>query len=1105
MPDRGKIVEAIKNPRVLAPTGIVLATGTFAGVFGFLLDKWIYFAVAMLILLAGIIAYLIIAMHRKESAERAARGTGAADDATIMQRRSAPERRPAASGGASVEERFKKAQAVIQARSLQTLPWYLVVGASGAGKSAFLRASGLNLPAAVESLVESGPTSSVNFWLSDQAVLVDVAGRLTATHEGDDHKDWRQLLALIAKHRRRPALQGVLVAVSAADVVTSPPAGLEAEASELRRHLNELVDLLGIDPPVYLLITQSDRVLGFAETAAGFPATRLQEMYGWTNRDRHPSDAAQSLRDAFARMRERLELALPELLVREPDVTRRGRAALLPHELVALGKALSGYVGRAFQPTRYDEVPFLRGVYLTSARREGELVSPVLERLGQRFSAGHVDASGPPGGWFTRDLFRRLILDPEEQSLCVVTERVGPRTRALLIGVASLVALACAGLWGTSFVNNWRAIGEIRERSQSAVAQGSSLRLLDELRQRVQLAEAERAGWWHGFGLGPALGHAMSNAQQTFTTLFYDQFEKPTKTRLVNTVSRPNPGAFAALLDLMADLNFLEQQGRDESLRPRIEDYAVGATSGNVRDSFAPNYVAWVRWAGDVEREAERKREQTEFDDNAAKLLRIESLEAWCASAASHEKLPEAVKPERFFGNAFAAPSAEAPGAGGEAGVASTAVAVSGCYTKEFYERWLQRVFASLDPNDLDAKRSLRTFRDQYGERYRDAWQSFVLLSPRPARADSKVLESPYLALLDAVIENTSVDELWVGAVSTPGWVTALREVRREDGGTDEKPAPWAQYMAALKEVSDEVERSLPSVIALTEARKVATGADSAYKRGVETIKKLLPVPPDNPDRLTLRALQTLLKMPVLDGFSAVLASSAAEINLEYKARIGPILGLGPSPERQEQLCGPEGAINGFRSDILGPFWSGSAPRPLLEDRALPLSARFAASFASACAGGGPGGGGPAPLGPQTVTLIGAPSDVRGGENVFVINSKLTLQCATGEQEFEYSDGQGSRIFRWDPEGSCETVTLSARLRDSNGNEQELTHDWNGPFAFAQFLRSGQARGDRSFSWTIADPYGSPLQAIVRYRRSGGEGILRFEEAASRSLPNSVL
>ena len=1105
MPDAKKLAEVIKSPRVLAPSGIVLATGAAAGVFGFLLNNWVYFAVAMLIMLAALIAYLIISMHRRESTERAARGTGAADDATVMQR--VARARPEPKGAANLEERFKKAHAVVQARGLQALPWYLVIGASGAGKTAFLRASGLKLPAAVESLVEAGPTSSVNFWLSDDAILVDVAGRLTATHEGDDYKDWRQLLALVAKHCRRPAFQGVLVALSAAELMTSPAAQLESEASELRRHLNEVVDLLGIDAPVYLIVTHADRVVGFAETAAGFPATRLQEMYGWTNRDRHPSDVAQSIREGFGRISTRVELALPELLVREPDVARRGRAVLLPHELGALGKALGVFAGRAFQPTRYDEVPFLRGIYLTSARREGELVSNVLERLGQRFSVGHVDTSGPSGGWFTRDLFKRLILDTEEQALCVVTERVGPRTRALLVGVGGLLAVACIGLWGASFVNNWRAIGELRDFAQTAIAQRSSLKGLDELRVRAEQAESDRAGLWHGFGLGPALGRAVGRAQETFALLFFEQFERTAKTKLLETVAPANPAAFAALLDLLADLNFLENRGADENLRPRIEDYALGVVAGNVRETFAPNYVAWARWAGDAEREAERKREQEHFDARAGNLLRIANLEAWCVSAQSRAKLPAPVKPETFFGTALA--ETAPPEVDGSApALAAPGVQVSGCYTKEFYERWLARVFASLDPNDLEAKQNLRQFRDDYAARYRDAWGGFVLSAPRPPRPDAKVLDSPYLALLESVLANTDVDGLWAGAVSTPGWVSALRDVRREEGGTEEKPAPWKQYAAALEGVSAEVERTLPSKVALDEARKVATGAESEYKKALATIKQLLAAPLDSPDRTKLQALQSLLKMPILNGFSAVLDSASREIEAEWQIRVVSVYQAG-RPDSHQQLCGPGGLVPNFREEVLGPFWTGTTPRLLLEDRGLPLSQRFVAYFSSVCGGGGAGGGGgggPVPSGTQTLTLIGAPSEVRGADNVFVLSSKLTLLCATEDpQEFEYSDGQGRKPFKWDPEGGCDSVALTARVRDSNGNEMDLERTWNGEWAFAQFLRAGSPRGDGSHSWTISNPYDPGVQAIVRYRRTGnGDAILRMEEAASRKLPESV-
>jgi hypothetical protein len=144
------------------------------------------------------------------------------------------------------------------------------------------------------------------------------------------------------------------------------------------------------------------------------------------------------------------------------------------------------------------------------------------------------------------------------------------------------------------------------------------------------------------------------------------------------------------------------------------------------------------------------------------------------------------------------------------------------------------------------------------------------------------------------------------------------------------------------------------------------------------------------------------------------------------------------------------------------------------------------------------------PSGPQTVRLVGAPSEVRGGGNVFVTGQELTLVCATRpEQRFEYTDGVGEKIFTWTPD--CVLVQLLVRVRSSDGHEIEIPREWNGPYAFSSFLREGVALGDGTQQWTVRDQTGSGISVGVRYRRRGGEGILRAQQAASQSLPSGAV
>ena len=144
------------------------------------------------------------------------------------------------------------------------------------------------------------------------------------------------------------------------------------------------------------------------------------------------------------------------------------------------------------------------------------------------------------------------------------------------------------------------------------------------------------------------------------------------------------------------------------------------------------------------------------------------------------------------------------------------------------------------------------------------------------------------------------------------------------------------------------------------------------------------------------------------------------------------------------------------------------------------------------------------PVGPQTVRLIGAPSEVRGAEGVYVTGQELTLVCATRpEQRFEYTDGVGEKVFTWTPD--CVLVQLMVRVRGSDGRETEMPREWSGPYAFSTFLREGNPVGDGSQQWTVRDQTGSGISVGVRYRQRGGEGILRAQQAATQSLPSSAV
>jgi len=110
-------------------------------------------------------------------------------------------------------------------QTIYDLPWYMFVGAPGAGKTTALVHSGLNFPLAdrlgAQAVGGVGGTRHCDWWFTDDAVLLDTAGRFTTqdSHRAADRSAWLAFLQMLRKYRRRRPLNGVMVVVSALDLL----------------------------------------------------------------------------------------------------------------------------------------------------------------------------------------------------------------------------------------------------------------------------------------------------------------------------------------------------------------------------------------------------------------------------------------------------------------------------------------------------------------------------------------------------------------------------------------------------------------------------------------------------------------------------------------------------------------------------------------------------------------------------------------------------------------------------------------------------------------------------------------------------------------------
>jgi type VI secretion system protein ImpL len=329
----------------------------------------------------------------------------------------------AAADTSQLQQRFEEAVAALrQSRqgrtSLYDLPWYIIIGPPGAGKTTAIVNSGLHFPLAQkfgkEALRGVGGTRNCDWWFTDQAILLDTAGRYT-TQDSDQASDaagWKAFLGLLRRFRKRRPINGVLVAMSLADLASQSDAERAQHVAAVRARLDELHRELRIELPVYLLLTKADLLAGFNEFFDDLPQPGRAQVLGTTfplERSR-AGTAAQQLAPELDALLERLHARMLARLQSERDVQRRGLIFGFPRQLAGMRRALESFVEETFGAGAFEGGFWLRGVYLTSGTQEGTPIDRMLGALARTFGLG-VRAVAAPADRGKAFFIQRLLSD----------------------------------------------------------------------------------------------------------------------------------------------------------------------------------------------------------------------------------------------------------------------------------------------------------------------------------------------------------------------------------------------------------------------------------------------------------------------------------------------------------------------------------------------------------------------------------------------------------------------------------------------------------------------------------------------------------------------
>jgi type VI secretion system protein ImpL len=684
--------------------------------------------------------------------------------------------------------------------ALYALPWYVFIGPPAAGKTTALERSGLAFTSSQggrrHKVQGVAGTRNCDWWFSEEAILLDTAGRFTT--EDNDEPEWLAFLDLLKRFRPKRPLDGLIVTISCTDLLGTNADQIDETAKKLRTRLDELIRRLEMVLPVYVLITKADLISGFIEFWGDLPPATRGQVWGATfDPDAEElAEPAAAVKAEFDVLTQTLHARTLERVGGEKVVQRRGRILQFPVEFGGLRRPLARFIEELFRPSQYQETPLLRGFYFSSGTQSGSPVDRVLAggagRDGglSRFGAPRTSFEPNAGGgvsFFVTDLLRKIIFPDRRLGTTSKLRVQRHMRRQILIGAGVLVLTSLIVIPAAmSYLDNLDLIDATALDVQATrLAPGeplggdAALAALDRLLARLDVLEQASEAtsisyWWGPYTAEPVRdalrGLYLGRLRQTAEGPLRQQLSA--SLRAVGDLPNLDPESFTSGYDalhlylMMTDPSRLDPKwATDELARVWARASQRGALGGDspalshvdhyVQQLAADRSWAWTEDGILVERARGR------LASMPVDVIAYSTLEAAAKGAPP-------IRPDQIF-----------VGAAARFLTTKGKVEVPGLYTRLGWEKvrpllkddkemhfapWVLGQGSSSG----DVSWSIDQLRNQYFERYERAWYDFFLglniATPTTLRSAIEELgalgkvDGPYVRLFRRFAENVRLE-----------------------------------------------------------------------------------------------------------------------------------------------------------------------------------------------------------------------------------------------------------------------------------------------------------------------------------------------------------
>ncbi len=1025
-----------------------------------------------------------------------------------------------------LQDRWREAVEVLRGSKLNkrgnplyVLPWYMVFGESDSGKSTAVASSRLT-----SILTDVGPmpgvsaTKNCDWWFFEEAIILDTAGRYAIPiDESRDKEEWESFLTLLVKYRKKEPLNGLIVTLPADRLLAGDADELVEYGRSIRRRVDELMRVLGVKFPVYVLVTKMDLVFGLSGLTELLPESARSQAMGLVN-EAMMANPEEFVDKAILSVTERLREL--RLLLIDSESRFDPAFLLFSDELDRLRPNLKAFATGTFEENPYRESPLFRGMFFSSGEQTGVLSSEFLSGLA---SLKNVEKRLPntTQGLFLHDFFSKVL--PRDRNLFTpILEFLKWKLLTRNLGMAAwlLFLFFACGLLSLSYIGNLRALNSVYADFPSKPKFSNEIdeRIVElaAFREHVLDLQAKNRGWWV-----PRMGLTVSlEAQDRVEDLFCQEFRelvlKPLDKNVSDEINKLHSGSSEQLTSelvqfMVGRIDLIERRldGRDmasfeTTMLPLVRPSSTETTgfSPDMMGYVFQLYASYLLWTEDQEAL------ETELLTLKAQLGRVLTLKGsdfkWLTDWIDSNPYLHDVTLRDFWGGPLVPLKHD--------------VHVSRAYTQEgraAIEKFLGELKEAMRNTGDFGKREQR-FWAWYADQYYAAWFDFAdkfmqgeaqLLTMSDYRAMAltmSTLDNPYFSLLVRMKEEFQPLRKYK---TPPQWAdlvfhfyaildhykasqekgvkeaseearASLREVVANLGG--KLGSDIGKHIVAAKKL-DEYLNVLDDIAAYTDTEENAFKSASALYPGGSSGAAPAPAASGNaaqggksPIDTATQAIASLkglmgstgrgeavfwetLTGP-LDYIVYVITQEAScELQQMWEGQVLAEIAHVPDSKLRDKLFGQSGVVNKFTDGPAKPFLDRDAKG--WSGRSwygipFPFHDDFYAFLNE-------GARGSQQIQPEyKVSMSTFPTSVNSDAKEEPYATLLELKCGTDPQTLTNFNYPESQVFTWKPD-ECGTTTLSIQFPGL-----ELTRVYEGKDGFARFLKEFQ---DGSVDFTPRD------------------------------------